>query len=236
MADECHGVADRRPVASRQTGGTMNVMLLGAPGAGKGTQAAKLIERYGLAHISTGDILRDAVTRGTPMGVAAKSFMDKGELVPDFVVIGLVKERLQRPDVKGGFILDGFPRTVAQAQSLGDVLKELGLKLDAVVSIEVNRASLVNRLTARRTCKECGGIFNVATQPAAASGVCPTCGGALYQRDDDTVETVTNRLDVYDRSTAPLVDYYRKAGLLKTVDGNASADHVFSQVVAAIGG
>ncbi|MBF4509575.1 MAG: adenylate kinase [Aeromicrobium sp.] len=214
----------------------MNVMLLGAPGAGKGTQAAKLIERYGLAHISTGDILRDAVTRGTPMGVAAKSFMDKGELVPDFVVIGLVKERLQRPDIKGGFILDGFPRTVAQAQSLGDVLKELGLKLDAVVSIEVNRASLVNRLTARRTCKECGGIFNVATQPAAASGVCPTCGGALYQRDDDTVETVTNRLDVYDRSTAPLVDYYRKAGLLKTVDGNASADHVFSQVVAAIGG
>ena len=214
----------------------MNVMLLGAPGAGKGTQAAKLIERYGLAHISTGDILRDAVTRGTPMGVAAKSFMDKGELVPDFVVIGLVKERLQRPDIKGGFILDGFPRTVAQAQSLGDVLKELGLKLDAVVSIEVNRASLVNRLTARRTGTECGGNYNGAPPPAAARGVGPTGGGALSPRDDDTVETVTNRLDVYDRSTAPLVDYYRKAGLLKTVDGNASADHVFSQVVAAIGG
>jgi adenylate kinase len=213
----------------------MNVMLLGAPGAGKGTQAAKLIESQGLVHISTGDMLRKAVGDKTPMGLAAKGFMDKGELVPDFVVIGVVKERLQQPDIQKGFILDGFPRTVAQAEALDGVLRELGITLDAVVSIEVDRDALVTRLTARRTCKACGAIFNVTTQPQAASGVCATCGGELYQRDDDTVATVTNRLEVYDRSTKPLIDYYRAAGVLKEVDGNAPVDVVFSAVTSALG-
>jgi adenylate kinase len=213
----------------------MNIMLLGAPGAGKGTQAAKLIERYGLAHISTGDILRQAVADETPLGLAAKGFMDKGELVPDAVVIGLVKERLGQPDAANGFILDGVPRTVAQATALDGVLDELGMRLDAVVSVEVDKSALVTRLTARRTCKDCGGIFNVVSQPDAASGTCPSCGGELYQRDDDTVATVTNRLDVYERSTKPLIDHYRAAGLLREVDGNAPVDVVFDAVIRAIG-
>lgn len=208
----------------------MNIMLLGAPGAGKGTQAAKVIETYGLAHISTGDILRAAVANKTLLGLAAKGHMDKGDLVPDMVVIGLVKARLQEPDAEKGFVLDGFPRTVVQADALGVVLDELGQTLDAVVSIEVEKAALVERLTARRTCKQCGAIFNVISQPESTSGVCPACGGELLQRDDDTVETVTNRLDVYERSTAPLIAYYRDKSLLRAVDGNRPADAVFSDI------
>ncbi len=214
----------------------MNIMLLGAPGAGKGTQAAKLIESYGLAHISTGDILRAAVAAQTPLGIAAKSHMDKGDLVPDMVVIGLVKARLQEPDAEKGFILDGFPRTVVQANALGVALDELGKTLDAVVSIEVEKSALIQRLTARRTCKACGAIFNVVSQPETASGICPACGGELLQRDDDTVVTVTNRLDVYERSTAPLIAYYRDKGLLRPVDGNRPADAVFSDVRAIMEG
>lgn len=214
----------------------MNLMLLGAPGAGKGTQAARLIEAYGLAHISTGDILRKAVADQTPLGLAAKAYMDKGELVPDEVVIGLVRERLQEPDTAAGFILDGFPRTVVQAEALSDVLAELGKNLDAVITIEVDKEALVKRLTARRTCATCGAIFNVLFQPEAASGSCPSCGGQLLQRDDDTVETVTNRLEVYERSTLPLVDYYRNAGLLRSVDGNKTPDEVFAQIQAIVEG
>jgi len=212
----------------------MNVMLLGAPGAGKGTQAAKLIESFGLAHISTGDILRKAVADQTPLGLEAKSYMDKGELVPDEVVIGLVRERLQQPDTEAGFILDGFPRTVVQAEALDGVLADLGKKLDAVITVDVDKNALITRLTARRTCTACGKIFNVVTQPESASGVCPACGGELMQRDDDTVETVTNRLDVYERSTLPLIGYYRDAGLLRSVDGNLPVDDVFAQVKAII--
>ncbi|MCL4078556.1 adenylate kinase [Coriobacteriia bacterium Es71-Z0120] len=208
----------------------MNLMLLGAPGAGKGTQAAKLVETYHLAHISTGDILRAAVAAGTPLGMTAKSYMDKGELVPDLVVIGLVKARLQEPDTAAGFILDGFPRTVAQADALDKELEALGKQLDAVISVEVDRSALIDRLTARRTCKACGAIYNVLAQPETASGVCPACGGELFQRDDDTVETVTNRLAVYERSTAPLIDYYSKKGLLRRVDGNRSVEDVFAQI------
>jgi len=212
----------------------MNVMLLGAPGAGKGTQAAKLIERYGLAHISTGDILRKAVADQTPLGLEAKSYMDKGELVPDEVVIGLVRERLQQPDTDAGFILDGFPRTVVQAEALDGVLAGLGKRLDAVITVDVDKDALITRLTARRTCTACGKIFNVVTQPESASGVCLECGGELMQRDDDTVETVTNRLDVYERSTLPLIGYYRDAGLLRSVDGNLPVDDVFAQVKAIV--
>jgi len=214
----------------------MNVMLLGAPGAGKGTQAAKLIERYGLAHISTGDILRKAVADQTPLGLEAKSYMDKGELVPDEVVIGLVRERLQQPDTDAGFILDGFPRTVVQAEALDGVLAGLGKRLDAVITVDVDKDALITRLTARRTCTACGKIFNVVTQPESASGVCPACGGELMQRDDDTVETVTNRLEVYERSTLPLIGYYRDAGLLRRVDGNLPVDDVFAQVKNIVNG
>lgn len=214
----------------------MNLMLLGAPGAGKGTQAARLIEAYGLVHISTGDILRKAVADQTPLGLEAKSYMDRGELVPDEVVIGLVRERLQQPDTAAGFILDGFPRTVVQAEALSGVLSELGKTLDAVITIDVDKDALIRRLTARRTCRDCGGIFSVISQPEAASGVCPNCGGTLVQRDDDTVETVTNRLEVYERSTLPLVDYYRSAGLLRSVDGNKTPDEVFAQIQAIVEG
>jgi adenylate kinase len=212
----------------------MNIVLLGAPGAGKGTQAAKLIETYGLVHISTGDILRKAVADKTPLGIAAKSFMDNGELVPDEVVIGLVKARLQEPDAAAGFILDGFPRTVAQADALGVALEELGKGIDAVVSVEVDMPLLLDRLTARRTCRGCGAIFNVISQPEAASGVCSQCGGELYQRDDDTVETVSNRLAVYERNTAPLIEYYRERGLLRPVDGNQPVDDVFAAIQTVV--
>lgn len=208
----------------------MNIVLLGAPGAGKGTQAAKLIETYGLVHISTGDILRKAVADKTPLGIAAKGFMDKGELVPDEVVIGLVKARLQEPDAAAGFILDGFPRTVPQADALGVALEELGKGIDAAVSVEVDTPLLLDRLTARRTCRGCGAIFNVLAQPEAASGVCLKCGGELYQRDDDTVETVSNRLAVYEHNTAPLIEYYRERGLLRPVDGNQPVDDVFAAI------
>ncbi|MHB1341195.1 MAG: adenylate kinase [Coriobacteriia bacterium] len=208
----------------------MNIMLLGAPGAGKGTQAAKLIETYGLAHISTGDILRAAVANQTPLGITAKGYMDKGELVPDLVVIGLVKARLQEPDTEKGIILDGFPRTVGQADALGRAMDELGKKLDAVISIDVDKQALIERLTARRTCKDCGAIFNVISRPDVASGVCPTCAGELYQRDDDTVETVSNRLNVYENSTAPLIAYYLDKGILHQIDGNRAVDEVFASV------
>jgi adenylate kinase len=174
------------------------------------------------------------VANKTQLGLAAKGYMDKGELVPDAVVIGLVKNRLQEPDASKGFILDGFPRTVIQAQELDRALDELGRKLDAVVSIAVDKAALTARLTARRTCKGCSAITNVIADPRAARGICPACEGELYQRDDDTVETVTNRLDVYERSTAPLVDYYRQKGLLREVDGDRAPDSVFQLIETAL--
>jgi len=214
----------------------MNVVLLGAPGAGKGTQAEKIIETWGIPHISTGDILRKAVAVGTPLGMQAKTYMDAGELVPDFVVIGLVKSRLQEPDAERGFILDGFPRTDAQAEALDRALKELGRSLDAVVSIDVARDVIVKRLTSRRTCGSCGKIYSLIADPPADPTKCDVCDGDLYQRDDDTVETVTNRLSVYDRSTAPLVDYYRSKGLLKQIDGDRPADEVFEDVRGVVEG
>jgi len=208
----------------------MNIVLLGAPGAGKGTQAAKIIETWGLPHISTGDILRKAVADHTPLGMQAKAFMDKGELVPDLVVIGLVKSRLAEPDAKRGFILDGFPRTEAQAMALDRELGEMGIRLDAVLNIDVDRDAIVRRLTSRRTCRQCGRITN-----ESEGSKCSVCGGELYQRDDDTEATVRNRLSVYDRSTAPLVAYYSGKGLLKQIDGGKPVDDVFADVRAALG-
>ncbi|MDR0514457.1 MAG: adenylate kinase [Coriobacteriaceae bacterium] len=207
----------------------MNIVLLGAPGAGKGTQAAKLVEEYGLPHISTGDMLRAAVKEGTPLGVKAKSFMDAGELVPDDVIIGLVAERLQAPDTDKGFILDGFPRTSVQAVALDGELARLERPLDAALLIDVDSEVIVGRLTSRRMCKQCSYIGSVA------DAVCPKCGGEMYQRDDDNEATVRNRLNVYGTSTAPLIDYYRGCDLLVSIDGDRDPALVFADVQASLG-
>ena len=208
----------------------MNIVLLGAPGAGKGTQAKKIIDTYGIPQISTGDILRAAVANQTALGLEAKRFMDAGDLVPDAVVIGLVKDRLGEPDAQKGFILDGFPRTTAQAIALDEELASLGRDLDAAIAIEVDFDVIVGRLTSRRTCRECGRITSVAEGDA-----CAACGGELYQRDDDNERTVRNRLDVYERSTAPLVDYYGTKGILHHVDGDRPVDEVWADVSAILG-
>ncbi len=205
----------------------MNIVLLGAPGAGKGTQAARLVQEFGAAHISTGDMLRAAVAAGTPLGQKAKSYMDAGELVPDDVIIGLVKERLQEPDAKN-FILDGFPRTTAQAVALDAELNNIERPLEAALLIDVDFEVIVKRLTSRRLCRSCGYIGSVADE------VCPTCGGEMYQRDDDNEETVRTRLDVYEKSTAPLVDYYRGCELLVTIDGDRDPDVVYADVKKAL--
>ena len=206
----------------------MNIVLLGAPGAGKGTQAQKLVEEFGVAHISTGDLLRAAVKAGTKLGVKAKSYMDNGQLVPDKLVVDLVTERLDADDAQKGFILDGFPRNTAQAVTLDSALAEMGRSLDAALLVDVKPDVIVKRLSSRRTCKECG-----YTAPAGVDS-CPSCGGEMYQRDDDRPETVQSRLDVYESQTAPLVDYYRGHGILKTVDGNRPVDEVYVDVKGAL--
>ncbi len=197
----------------------MKLILLGPPGAGKGTQAKMLMERFGIPQISTGDILRAALKEGTPMGLKAKSFMDAGGLVPDEVVVGIVRERLQKVDCAEGFILDGFPRTVPQADALKACLAELGKNLDAVVSLDVDVEALVERLTGRRTCRDCGRGFHIKFDPSTTDGKCDVCGGDLLQRDDDQEATIRRRLEVYDEQTSPLVEYYSKAELLTEVDG-----------------
>ena len=212
----------------------MKLILLGPPGAGKGTQAKMLTDRFGIPQISTGDILRSAVKEGTPMGVKAKAYMDAGGLVPDEVVVGIVRERLQRGDCAGGFILDGFPRTVAQADALKETLQQLGKNLDAVISLEVDVEALVERLTGRRTCKTCGRGYHVKFDPPTVAGTCDTCGGALIQRDDDQEETIRKRLEVYHQQTAPLVAYYRTDGLLTSVDGMREIDTVQQQILSAL--
>ena len=206
----------------------MNIVLLGAPGAGKGTQAAKLVEECGLCHISTGDILRAAVKDQTPLGVKAKGFMDAGELVPDDLIIDLMKERIQQPDTEKGVILDGFPRTTTQAVALDTMLSELGRPLDAALLIDVDSEVIVNRLCSRRMCKACGHIGTVSDE------ACPKCGGEMYQRDDDNESTVRNRLDVYEKSTSPLIDYYRGCELLVTIDGDRDPAEVFADVKEAL--
>ena len=207
----------------------MNIVLLGAPGAGKGTQTAKLVEEYDLPHISTGDMLRAAVKAGTPLGMKAKSYMDAGNLVPDDVIIGLVTERLQEKDTDKGFILDGFPRTSAQAVALDAELSKCGRPLDAALLIDVDSEVIVKRLTSRRMCKDCGYIGSVADE------TCPKCEGEMYQRDDDNEATVRNRLDVYSKSTAPLIDYYRGSGLLTSIDGDRDVDVVYADVKQGLG-
>ena len=212
----------------------MRIVLLGAPGAGKGTQAKKLINKYGIPQISTGDILRKAVADGTPLGKEAKSYMDSGGLVPDSVVIGLVKERLAQDDCKKGYILDGFPRNTSQAETLDKVLKEMNASLDLALSVDVDKNDLMKRLTGRRTCRSCQQMFNIHFSAPQKEGVCDKCGGELYQRDDDKEETIKNRLDIYEKSTAPLIDYYSKQGILKSVEGVGTIDDIFSKVCAII--
>lgn len=206
----------------------MNIVLLGAPGAGKGTQAAKLVEKFGYAHISTGDMLRAAVKNQTPLGLEAKKYMDAGDLVPDEVVIGLVKERLQDEDTQAGFILDGFPRTSTQAVALDSELASLDRPLNAALLVDVDKEVIIKRLTSRRMCRDCGYIGS--DQDAE----CPKCGGEMYQRDDDNEATVRNRLDVYETSTAPLIDYYRGCDLLIEIDGDRDPEVVLESIIEAL--
>ncbi len=207
----------------------MKIVLLGGPGAGKGTQAQRLVDEYGVAHISTGDLLRAAIKNGTELGKQAKSYMDKGQLVPDELVVNLVKERLADDDAQKGFILDGFPRNTAQAVVLDSELKDMGLALDAAVLVDVDPDVIVKRLSSRRTCKNCG-----YTAPAGVD-VCPRCGGEMYQRDDDKPETIQRRLDVYQTQTAPLIEYYKGHGLLKTVNGEQAVDDVYKDMKEQLG-
>jgi adenylate kinase len=213
----------------------MNIILLGPPGAGKGTQAKRLIDRYGIPQISTGDMLRAALKEGTPLGLEAKKFMDKGELVPDSVVIGLVKERIQKSDCAKGYMLDGFPRTVGQAEALDKMLSELSQKVDDVISIEVPSEELLGRLTGRRTCRACGAGFHVMFDPPKKAGTCDKCGGELYQRDDDNETTVKSRLDVYDKQTKPLIDYYQKQAKLRGIPGVGAMEEIFGRITAVLG-
>ncbi|MEL1135358.1 adenylate kinase [Desulfitobacterium sp. THU1] len=211
----------------------MRAILMGPPGAGKGTQAADLITRYQIPHISTGDMFRAAIKAGTALGIKAKEYMDAGSLVPDEVTIGIVAERLAEPDCSKGFLLDGFPRTVAQADALDKIISDLKMNLDGVINIEVPETKLLERLTGRRICRQCGATYHMVFNPPA-SEACDKCGGELYQRNDDTLETAKNRLQVYNDQTQPLIDYYREKGLLKEINGDQDIAKVLQDIVKAL--
>jgi adenylate kinase len=213
----------------------MKLLIMGRPGAGKGTQAANIKEYYNIPHISTGDMFRAAIKNQTKLGVTAKSYMDKGLLVPDEVTIGIVQERLLEDDCKNGFLLDGFPRTIAQAEALETFLKENGIVLDAVLDVNVPAEILVRRMVGRRVCKGCGATFHVEFNAPKQEGICDVCGTPLIQRADDTYETANSRLEVYDNNTAPLLDFYNTRGLLKTVNGDQALDKVFEDIKNVLG-
>jgi adenylate kinase len=214
---------------------SVRVVFLGPPGAGKGTQAQSLAREWGVPHIATGDMLREAVSAKTPLGLEAKRHMDSGALVPDQVVIGLVGERLGQPDAKAGCVLDGFPRTTAQAEALDALFADKGIALDRVVFFDVSRRELLRRLTGRRICRACGRSFHVVSAPPKVAGKCDACGGELYQRVDDSEATVATRLDVYQTQTAPLLDYYRARKLLAQVNGEGPVDRVAEAIRAVVG-
>lgn len=214
----------------------MNLLIMGLPGAGKGTQAAKIVEEFGVAHISTGDMFRTAMANKTEMGVLAKSFIDKGELVPDKVTNGIVKERLAQDDIaEKGFLLDGYPRTIEQAYALDETLKNLDLKLDGVINIDVNPDSLIERLSGRFICRSCGATYHKVFNPTKVEGTCDACGGHdFYQREDDKPETVKRRLDVNIAQGAPIIEHYRKAGIVFDIQGNQDINDVFADIEKAI--
>lgn len=211
----------------------VNLVLLGAPGAGKGTQAKMLAGKYGILHISTGDILRENVSSNTELGQKAKEYMDKGELVPDSLLIDIIRDRLSRPDTDNGFLLDGYPRTIPQAEALDDIFGQLGKRLDIVIDIEVPDKELVARLAGRRMCK-CGASYHVTFNPPKEDGICDVCGGELYQRDDDTESSVKTRLIAYYNQTHPLIDYYTGKGLLRTVSGTGGIEDISTEIIVVI--
>lgn len=214
----------------------MNLVLMGLPGAGKGTQAEKIVEHYDIPHISTGDMFRAAIKEGTQLGLKAKSFMDQGNLVPDEVTIGIVRERLNKQDCENGFLLDGFPRTVAQAEALETITKELNKQIDYVINIDVDQSILMKRLTGRRICKDCGATYHLVFNPPAKEGVCDKCGGELYQRADDNAETVSTRLSVNVKQSQPLLDFYQEKGYLRNINGNQDINIVFEDVRQLLAG
>ncbi|SHE71589.1 adenylate kinase [Caloramator proteoclasticus] len=213
----------------------MKIVLLGPPGAGKGTQAKLIVQKYNIPHISTGDIFRKNIKEMTPLGIKAKEYIDKGQLVPDELTVEIVKDRIKEDDCKNGFLLDGFPRTVAQADALNDVLSELGTKLDYVINIKVDENNLIERLSGRRVCPKCGASFHVVFNPPKVEGVCDYCGAEVVQRADDSEETVKNRLSVYNKQTQPLIDYYMKNGLIKNINGEQDINDVFEEICNVLG-
>ncbi|MBX4145910.1 adenylate kinase [Paenibacillus sp. FSL W7-1279] len=214
----------------------MNILFMGPPGAGKGTQAENIVNEFGIPHISTGDAFRLAIKQGTPIGIKAKEFMDQGLLVPDDVTIGIVEERLQQSDCEKGFLLDGFPRTLSQAEALDDILARLNTGLDHVINLKVDREKLLARLTGRRICKNCGSTYHVIFNPPKQEGICDKCGGELYQRSDDNEESVGIRLDEYINKTAPLLTFYENKGLLRQIDGDQEIDAVSTQIASILRG
>lgn len=209
----------------------MNIILMGLPGAGKGTQASEIVKKFPIPHISTGDMFRKAIKDETDLGKEAKSYMDRGELVPDEVTVGIVKERISEDDAKKGFLLDGFPRTIDQAESLNQIMSELDREIDAVINIEVPEEELMNRLTGRRICEKCGTTYHLVFNPPKVDGICDIDGGKLYQREDDNPETVSNRLSVNVKQSKPILEYYNNKGVLKNIDGSKDIDEVTNDVI-----
>lgn len=213
----------------------MNIILFGAPGAGKGTQAVELVNKYKLTHISTGEMFREAIKNQTAMGQLANSYISKGNLVPDEVTVGLVKERLAQEDCKNGFILDGFPRTLPQAECLDEICKELNIKIDYVIDIEVSAQDVIERLSARRVCRSCGASFHLIFNKPTVDGVCDLCGGELYTRKDDNKESVAVRINTYQEQTTPLINYYNKKGILLEINGQQDINDVTKEIVSKLG-
>lgn len=214
----------------------MRLLIMGPPGAGKGTQATLIKSQYQIPHISTGDMFREAISQGTPLGLLAKNYTDKGELVPDSVTIGLVRDRLQKDDCKAGFLLDGFPRTITQAVNLDEILKDLYMEIDAVINVVVDDETLIKRISGRRLCEKCGASYHLQNMKPKVENVCDVCGGPLYQRKDDTKETMVNRLSVYYKQTKPLLDYYQEKGLVRDVNGIGHYEDTFKEIQEYLGG